>query len=90
MPRVLGVDIPGEKRIEASLAYLYGVGPKISREILEKADIDLNIRAKDLDEEQISKIASAIQFIILPGAGWHRMTITRQNTTALHVCNVKD
>ena len=61
MPRILGVDIPGEKRIEASLAYLYGVGPKLAKDILDKAKIDHNTRAKDLNEEQISKITSVIQ-----------------------------
>lgn len=61
MPRILGVDIPADKRIEASLAYLYGVGPKLSRDILDKAKIDRNIRAKDLNEDQISKITAVIQ-----------------------------
>jgi len=61
MPRILGVDIPAEKRIIASLPYLFGVGPKNSRDILEKAQIDPNIRAKDLDEAQVSKLTSIIQ-----------------------------
>jgi small subunit ribosomal protein S13 len=61
MPRILGVDIPADKRIEASLCYLYGIGPKLSRDVLDKAKIDYNMRAKDLNEEQISKITSVIQ-----------------------------
>ncbi len=40
MPRLLGVEIPGEKRIEASLPYIYGLGPKTSKRILEQANID--------------------------------------------------
>lgn len=61
MPRILGVDIPGEKRIDISLRYLYGVGPVNSREILEKAKIDPSIRAKALSDDQVSRIVHAIQ-----------------------------
>lgn len=60
MPRLLGVDIPGEKRIEASLPYIYGIGPKTARRVLEQAQIDPNIRAKDLSTEQIGAIVHAI------------------------------
>ena len=51
MPRILGVDIPKEKRIEASLAYIYGIGPVRSREVLDQAKIDCNRRAKELTDE---------------------------------------
>lgn len=61
MPRILGVDIPKEKRIEASLKYIYGIGPQRSRKILEQAHIDGNRRAKDLSDEEIAKITSIIQ-----------------------------
>ncbi len=61
MPRILGVDIPGEKRIDISLRYLYGVGPSLSRSILERAGLEPSQRAKDLTEEQISGIVRAIQ-----------------------------
>ena len=61
MPRILGVDIPKEKRIVASLPYLYGIGPARSREILEQAKVDPNRRAKDLSEEEISKITAIVQ-----------------------------
>jgi small subunit ribosomal protein S13 len=61
MPRVLGVDIPKEKRIEASLRYIYGIGPTRSREILAQANIDSNRRAKELSDEEIAKITSIIQ-----------------------------
>ena len=52
MPRLLGVEIPGDKRIIASLPYIYGIGPSTAKKILEQADIDLNLRAKDLTPEQ--------------------------------------
>lgn len=61
MPRILGVDVPKEKRIEIALTYLYGVGKFVSGKILNEAGIDLNKRAKDLSEDEISKITNAIQ-----------------------------
>lgn len=61
MPRIFGVDIPKEKRIEIALTYLYGVGRTQSNKILKEAQIDPNIRAKDLNEEQISRITMSIQ-----------------------------
>ncbi len=61
MPRIQGVDIPKEKRIEASLPYIFGIGPSLSRRILEEAKIDYNRRAKDLTEEEINRISLIIQ-----------------------------
>ncbi len=60
MPRILGVDIPGDKRIEASLPYIYGLGPKSARRVLELSGIDPNIRAKELSPEQLNAIIHAI------------------------------
>ena len=60
MPRLLGVDIPGEKRIEASLPYIYGIGPNTAKRMLEQANIDPNVRAKDLTQGQISDIIHVI------------------------------
>lgn len=61
MPRILGVDIPKEKRIEISLMYLYGVGRAMSNKILQEANIDSSKRAKDLSEEEVSRITGIIQ-----------------------------
>lgn len=61
MPRILGVDIPGEKRIEIALRYIYGLGPVNSREVLARANIDPSIRARNLSESQLSQIVGAIQ-----------------------------
>jgi small subunit ribosomal protein S13 len=61
MARILGVDIPGEKRIDIALRYIYGIGPVNAKEILERAKIDPSIRAKNLDENQLSQIVHAIQ-----------------------------
>ena len=61
MPRILGIDLPKEKRIEAALPYIYGVGLARSKEILAQAQIDGNKRAKDLTEDEISRVTSIIQ-----------------------------
>ncbi len=61
MARLLGVDIPNEKRIEASLPYIYGVGPSLARKILGQANIDPNTRAGELSNEQLGAIIQIIQ-----------------------------
>lgn len=61
MPRILGVDIPKEKRIEISLSYLYGIGRALSNKILKEVNIDPGKRAKDLSEEEVSRIANYLQ-----------------------------
>jgi small subunit ribosomal protein S13 len=61
MPRILGVDIPKEKRIEIALTYLYGVGRPLSNRILKEAQINPDKRAKDLTEEEVSRITNTIQ-----------------------------
>ncbi|MDP8260156.1 MAG: 30S ribosomal protein S13 [Candidatus Gygaella obscura] len=61
MPRILGVDLPKEKRIDVSLTYLFGVGPFLSKKVLEDAGIPFDKRAKDLSEEEISKITQVLQ-----------------------------
>ena len=61
MPRILGVDIPKEKRIEIALTYLYGVGRALSNKILKEAGVSPDKRAKDLSEEEVSRITNTIQ-----------------------------
>ncbi|MCX5703600.1 MAG: 30S ribosomal protein S13 [Candidatus Omnitrophica bacterium] len=61
MPRILGVDIPKEKRIEIALTYLYGVGRSLSNKILQETQISPDKRAKDLTEEEVSRITNTIQ-----------------------------
>lgn len=61
MPRILGVDIPKEKKIKASLRYIYGVGPKLASDILNNAGIDPERKAKSLTDEEVSKLAKHIQ-----------------------------
>jgi small subunit ribosomal protein S13 len=61
MPRIAGVDIPANKRIDVSLRYIFGVGPTRSDEILKKAKIEPSIRANKLSEEEVSRIATIIE-----------------------------
>ena len=61
MPRILGVDIPKEKRMDIALTYLYGVGRVLSVKILKEANIELSKRAKDLSDVEISAIVGVIQ-----------------------------
>jgi small subunit ribosomal protein S13 len=69
MPRLLGVEIPAEKRIEASLTYIYGIGPSTSRRILDQTNIDPNLRANKLTPQQINDIIQAITGNKLPIEG---------------------
>jgi small subunit ribosomal protein S13 len=60
MPRLLGVDIPGEKPTVISLTYLYGVGKKISRDLCHKAGVDPQVRARELREDEIARLAALL------------------------------
>ena len=61
MPRIIGVDIPKEKRIEISLMYIYGIGRALSNKVLKAANISPDKRAKDLTEEEVAKLSTIIQ-----------------------------
>ena len=61
MPRLIGVDIPGNKRVEYSLRYLYGIGPAKALEIIAKVGIDRDLMAKDLTQDQIAAITKMLQ-----------------------------
>ena len=61
MARLFGTEIPNEKRIEASLPYIYGIGRSTASRILEHAGVSPDIRTGELTEEQLVKIATVIQ-----------------------------
>ena len=61
MARISGIDLPNTKRIEIGLTYIYGVGRKVSNDILLKAKIDNNVRVRDLDDDQVNKIRTIIE-----------------------------
>lgn len=61
MPRILGVDVPKEKLINVALRYIYGIGPSNAMDILKKAGVESNKRAKDLSDDEVAKITHVIQ-----------------------------
>jgi len=61
MPRIAGVDIPLDKRIEVGLTYIYGVGKVISKEILKEAKIDLNTKSRDLTDQEVAAIRDLLE-----------------------------
>ena len=61
MARIYGIDLPNAKRVEIGLTYIYGVGRKVSNDILLKAKIDKNVRVRDLDDDQVNKIRTIIE-----------------------------
>jgi small subunit ribosomal protein S13 len=60
MPRVAGIDIPVNKQAWVSLQYIYGIGPALSRTILDKASIQPDVKVKDLTEEEVNKLREII------------------------------
>lgn len=61
MARIAGVDLPSEKRIEAALPYIYGIGFSLARKIIADCNIDPDKRTKNLTEEEISKLQKAVE-----------------------------
>lgn len=59
--RISGVTIPNEKRVVIALTYIYGIGPKFSKEILEASKIDQNTRVEDLKDDEIKKMREIIE-----------------------------
>jgi small subunit ribosomal protein S13 len=56
VPRIAGIDLPKNKRIEIALTYIYGLGRSSSQSILTKAEIEWGIKADDLTEEEVARI----------------------------------
>ena len=61
MARISGIDLPNAKRVEIGLTYIYGVGRKISNDILSKTKIHKNVRVRDLNDDQVNKIRTIIE-----------------------------
>lgn len=61
MPRLLGVDLPNDKPTVISLQYLYGVGPRIARELCQKAGVDGHRRARELTEDEVARLAVLLE-----------------------------
>ena len=67
MARIKGVDIPNDKRIEISLTYIYGIGRQLSKTILNNAKVDLNKKAKDLTDDELSRIRTEVDKYTVEG-----------------------
>jgi small subunit ribosomal protein S13 len=61
MPRLLGVDLPNDKQVLYSLQYLYGVGPSVARRVCVTTKIDPFKQARELDEDELSRLASLLE-----------------------------
>jgi small subunit ribosomal protein S13 len=61
MARIIGVEIPDQKKVGISLRYIYGIGPSLALAVCAKAGVDPNVRAKDLNDEQLSHLTTALQ-----------------------------
>ena len=61
MPRVVGVDIPNNKRLEIALTYVFGVGRTTSKKVLAELNLDPAMKARDLTEEQIATLATHLE-----------------------------
>ncbi len=61
MPRIIGIDVPDKKRLEVALTYIYGVGRKLSNQIIAKLGLDPNMRAHLLSQDDIARINAVLQ-----------------------------
>ena len=80
MPRIAGIDIPNEKRIDIALTYIFGIGDKVAKDILKIAKVDPNIRTKNLTSDEFKAIQAAIE--TLPTEGELRKVV-RNNIETL-------
>ena len=81
MPRLLGVDIPNDKPAAVSLTYLYGVGPKTARELCHKAGIKPDIKAREMAEDELGRLAALLERDYVVEGPLRRQT--QQNITRL-------
>ncbi|WP_101720736.1 30S ribosomal protein S13 [Eggerthella timonensis] len=72
MARLVGVDLPRDKRIEVGLTYIYGIGLTTSKQILAETGVDPSVRVKDLTEDDLSKLRDYIQANIKVEGDLHR------------------
>jgi small subunit ribosomal protein S13 len=61
VPRIAGVDLPADKKIEIALTYIFGIGRTTAKEILEKTGVDPSTRTKNLSEEDTGKLRGIIE-----------------------------
>ena len=61
MARIAGIDLPNEKRLEAALPYIFGIGPTLAKKIIADCSLDPNKRTKNLTEEDVNKLQKEIE-----------------------------
>ena len=81
MARLVGVDLPRDKRIEVGLTYIYGIGPTTTKKILAETGVDPDIRVRDLTEDDLAKLRDYITANITTEGDLHREV--RQNINRL-------
>ena len=67
MARIKGIDLPNNKRIEIALTYIYGIGRKLSKKILTDANVNINTKAKDLTDDELTRIRTEIDKYLVEG-----------------------
>jgi len=67
MARIKGIDIPNDKRAEIALTYIHGIGKQLSKTILEKSNVSIDKKAKDLSEEEITRIREEVSNHVVEG-----------------------
>ncbi len=67
MARIAGIDIPRDKRIVISLTYVFGIGKSVAQEILKEANIDESTRTRDLTEDELANIRTAVENYTVEG-----------------------
>lgn len=68
MPRIAGIDIPDHKKILMSLQSVYGIGPKIAEQVLAKANVDPDKRARELNGDEVNRIQKVIESVNVEGS----------------------
>ena len=72
MPRLVGVDLPRDKRIEIGLTYIYGIGLTTSKKIIAETGVDPDVRVKDLSEDDLAKLRDYINENLMVEGDLHR------------------
>ena len=67
MARIKGIDLPNNKRIEIALTYIYGIGRKLSKKILTDANVNINKKAKDLTDDELTRIRTEVDKYLVEG-----------------------
>ncbi len=79
MPRIVGVDIPNEKRLDVALTYIYGVGNTTAKKVIADLSMRADMRAKDLSDDEAARIASHLQEHFVVEGSLRRMLLQNVN-----------